>query len=189
MNTGCLVYIRPWGEVLYVHSLKCVLLIEGVFKMSSILIFLKFLSLHSLCSDLCFPWNCQSKYIHAIYKKGDKTCCSIYLHITSANCIQNFIQHSAVNVNSVSRGNYWGSSMWISTQQINYWSCILHSSNTSEMMGIKWGRTSAFIDLRKLMIQWIIKFLGHKKLLTHCGRVTQICVFNTVKLGTSASSS
>ena len=25
-------------------------------------------------------------------------------------------------------------------------------------------------------------------LLTHCGRVTQICVFNTVKLGTSASS-
>jgi hypothetical protein len=26
-------------------------------------------------------------------------------------------------------------------------------------------------------------------ILTHCGRVTQICVFNTVKLGTSASSS
>jgi len=25
-------------------------------------------------------------------------------------------------------------------------------------------------------------------LLTHCGRVTQICVFNTVNLGTSASS-
>ena len=27
-----------------------------------------------------------------------------------------------------------------------------------------------------------------RKILTHCGRVTQICVFNTVKLGTSASS-
>ena len=27
-----------------------------------------------------------------------------------------------------------------------------------------------------------------KKKLTHCGRVTQICVFNTVKLGISASS-
>ena len=26
------------------------------------------------------------------------------------------------------------------------------------------------------------------RVLTHCGRVTQICVFNTVKLGTSASS-
>ena len=25
-------------------------------------------------------------------------------------------------------------------------------------------------------------------ILTHCGRVTQICVFNTVNLGTSASS-
>jgi len=25
-------------------------------------------------------------------------------------------------------------------------------------------------------------------ILTHCGRVTQICIFNTVKLGTSASS-
>jgi len=29
---------------------------------------------------------------------------------------------------------------------------------------------------------------GGQILLTHCGRVTQICVFNTVKLGTSASS-
>jgi len=27
-----------------------------------------------------------------------------------------------------------------------------------------------------------------RKILTHCGRVTQICVFNMVKLGTSASS-
>ena len=25
-------------------------------------------------------------------------------------------------------------------------------------------------------------------ILTHCGRVTQICIFNMVKLGTSASS-
>ena len=29
---------------------------------------------------------------------------------------------------------------------------------------------------------------SHRVYLTHCGRVTQICVFNTVKLGTSASS-
>ena len=29
---------------------------------------------------------------------------------------------------------------------------------------------------------------GEYSILTHCGRVTQICVFNTVKLGTSASS-
>ena len=31
-------------------------------------------------------------------------------------------------------------------------------------------------------------FMHVRQLLTHCGRVTKICVFNTVKLGTSASS-
>jgi len=29
---------------------------------------------------------------------------------------------------------------------------------------------------------------GEERMLTNCGRVTQICVFNTAKLGTSASS-
>jgi hypothetical protein len=33
-----------------------------------------------------------------------------------------------------------------------------------------------------------ILMLWHLTVLTHCGRVTQICVFNTVKFGTSASS-
>jgi len=33
-----------------------------------------------------------------------------------------------------------------------------------------------------------MKLLYQKHFLTHCGRLTQICVFNTVKLGTSASS-
>jgi len=33
-----------------------------------------------------------------------------------------------------------------------------------------------------------ILLVTNTKLLTHCGRVTQICVFNTVKNGTSASS-
>jgi hypothetical protein len=31
-----------------------------------------------------------------------------------------FFQHPAVKVNSICRGNYWGSSMWLSTQQVNY---------------------------------------------------------------------
>jgi hypothetical protein len=35
----------------------------------------------------------------------------------------------------------------------------------------------------------IQSMLGYSIILTHCGRVTKICVFNTVKLGTSASSS
>jgi len=36
------------------------------------------------------------------------------------------MQHLAVKVNSTRRGSYWGSSMWISTQQVNYWQYILH---------------------------------------------------------------
>jgi len=34
----------------------------------------------------------------------------------------------------------------------------------------------------------LVFILPSEALLTHCGRVTQICVFNTVKLGTSTSS-
>ena len=36
-----------------------------------------------------------------------------------AICVQNIIQHPAVKVNSIRRGNYWGSSIWISMQQVN----------------------------------------------------------------------
>jgi predicted DNA-binding protein len=34
--------------------------------------------------------------------------------------VQNNIQHPVVKVNSICRGNYWGSSLCISKQQINY---------------------------------------------------------------------
>jgi len=44
-----------------------------------------------------------------------------------ANCVHNFIQHPAIIVKSICRGNYWGSSRWISSQQVNYWPCTLHS--------------------------------------------------------------
>ena len=44
--------------------------------------------------------------------------------------VQNFIHHPDVKFNSICRGNYWGSSMWILTQQVSYCSYILHSSNT-----------------------------------------------------------
>ena len=43
-----------------------------------------------------------------------------------------FVQHPALKVNSICRGRYWGSSMWIPMQQVDYWSYILHSSNTWE---------------------------------------------------------
>jgi len=51
--------------------------------------------------------------------------------------------HPALNVNSASRGTFSGTAMWISTQEANYWSYILHSSNTWEEMGIHWSSVSA----------------------------------------------
>jgi hypothetical protein len=41
--------------------------------------------------------------------------------------LTDFIQNPAVKVNSICRGNYWGLSLWISMQHINYRStfCIL----------------------------------------------------------------
>ena len=70
-------------------------------------------------------------------------------HITFANYVQNFFQHPAVKINSICRGNYWGSSMWISTQQVNYWSYNLHWSNTWEKMGIQWRSASAVYRLQE----------------------------------------
>ena len=39
--------------------------------------------------------------------------------------------------------------MWISTQQVNYWSYILHSSGTWEDMGIQWSKASAIYNFKK----------------------------------------
>jgi len=56
-----------------------------------------------------------------IYKKGDKTNCSYYRGISFCQTrTKSFIQHPAVKVKSVCRGNYWELSLWISTQHINY---------------------------------------------------------------------
>jgi hypothetical protein len=37
-----------------------------------------------------------------------------------ANYVQNFIHHPAIKFNSMCRGNYWGLSVWISTQEVDY---------------------------------------------------------------------
>jgi hypothetical protein len=58
----------------------------------------------------------KDSIIVSIYKKGDKTDCS-NRHMTFVNYVQNFTQHPAVKFNSICRGKYWGSSIWISTQQ------------------------------------------------------------------------
>jgi hypothetical protein len=66
------------------------------------------------------PEEWKESIIVPIYKNGDKTDYQLQGHITFANNIQIFIQHPVFKVNSICRANYWGSSMWISTQQVNY---------------------------------------------------------------------
>ena len=46
-----------------------------------------------------------------IYKKGNKRDCSNFRGIHFANYVRNFIQHFALKVNYICRGNYWGPSM------------------------------------------------------------------------------
>ena len=54
------------------------------------------------------------------YKKGEKQIVITIGHITIANYVQSFLQHPARKVNSICGGSYWGSSMWIPTQQVDY---------------------------------------------------------------------
>jgi len=62
-------------------------------------------------------WN--ELVIIPIYKKSDEADCSNYRDI-SVNYIKNFIQRPTVRVNFICRGNYWGSSVWILMQRVNY---------------------------------------------------------------------
>ena len=46
--------------------------------------------------------------------------CTIFDYV--GNILQSFIQHPALKVNSICEGNYRRSSLWLSTQQVDYWS-------------------------------------------------------------------
>jgi hypothetical protein len=57
---------------------------------------------------ICSIWNKEElpqqwkeSIIVPIYKKGDKTDCNNYQGISLINCLQNFIQHSSGQVNSI----------------------------------------------------------------------------------------
>jgi len=71
------------------------------------------------------------------------------MHITFVNYTQKVIHHPAVKFNYICSRTYWGPSVWILIQQVNYWSYILHLSNTWEKMGIQWSNTSVIYRLQK----------------------------------------
>ena len=81
--------------------------------------------IHKLISSISdneeLPEECKVSTIVSIFKMGDKTYSSNYRGIWLCQLSTKFYPTScAVNVNSLCRGNYLGSTMWISTQQVNY---------------------------------------------------------------------
>jgi hypothetical protein len=70
-------------------------------------------------------------------------------HFCQLRTVQTFIQHSAVEVNSICRRIYWRSSVWISMQQINYWWYILNSSDIWENVGIRRSSASSINSLQE----------------------------------------
>ena len=76
--------------------------------------------LNSILNKDELPEEWKRYIIVLIYKKSDKTDLLIIEAYHYCQLNKNVIQQPPVKVNSVCRGKYWGSSVWISTQHFNY---------------------------------------------------------------------
>jgi hypothetical protein len=61
--------------------------------------------------ELPEQWN--ESVVVRIYRKGDKQTVTAIQVFHFCQLRTKFIQHPAIKVNSICRGNYWGSSVWI----------------------------------------------------------------------------
>jgi hypothetical protein len=112
----------------------------------------KWIQLHGIRRIYLRIWRSQSLYL--FIRRVIKKVYSNYRGVSLCQVHTKCFQHLALNVNSICRGNYWGSLVWISTQQVKHWSYILHSSNTPERMGIQWKSASAIYRLQESL--WFI---------------------------------
>jgi hypothetical protein len=98
------------------------------------------------------PDQWKESIIMPVHKKGDKTECNNYRGIsllsTSYKIALNFIEFLPLKVSSVNRWYYWGSSLWVSMLQFNYWSYFQQSSDTGENVGVQRDSISAIHRLQ-----------------------------------------
>jgi hypothetical protein len=86
--------------------------------------------INSIWNKEKLPEEWKESIVLPIYKKGDKQIVVIIEAYYFFNYVQNFIQHPSVKVNSLFRGDYLVSSVWIWTYPVNYWSYVLHLPTT-----------------------------------------------------------
>jgi len=95
------------------------------------------------------PEEWKESIILLIYKKGNKQNVVIIEAYYFCQLHTKFIQHHAVKVNSICRGNNWGSSIWILTQQIT----TEHIFCICQILEKKWEYSEAvyqlFIEIKK----------------------------------------
>jgi hypothetical protein len=68
----------------------------------------------------------------------------VFLVRTAINFTQNFIKYFSLKVTSIYGWNYLGSS------DIDYWSDLLHLSDTAEKMRVQWDSTWTIWDFKKV---------------------------------------
>ena len=93
-------------------------------------------------------WKCW--IILPVYEKGEKTDYSNRRGLSLLSSSYKTLSNILLSRLYPYAEKLLGASVWISTQQVNYRSCILYSSNTWEKLGIRGGSMSAiYMDLKK----------------------------------------